>query len=213
VNLAAVGASERLAPREIGAIEPGQARTFAVSTGAARGANQVALTATAKAVCAREVSDQAAVAMRTIPALLLEAVDRTDPIRVGANTTYTITVRNQGSGADHNIAVKATLPPEMRFVRGGGASEVRADGQNLTFAPVPTLEPKADATWTVEVTGVRPGDLRFAIEMTSASLTQPVVETESTRVVGDAATDPGAEPAAPGAAPAPAPRTPVTPPR
>ena len=197
-----------------------------MSTTAGRGANQVALTATAKAVCAREVSDQATVAIRTIPALQLEAVDGTDPIRVGANTTYTITVRNEGSGPDNNITVKATLPPEMRFVRGGGASDVRAEGQNITFAPIPTLASNANATWTVEVTALRPGDTRFAMEMTSASLTQPVVETESTRVVGDAANDPGAAPAAPGApgaapapgpgaAPAPgaAPRSPAAPPR
>jgi hypothetical protein len=48
---------------------------------------------------------------------------------------------------------------------------------------VPTLAAGASATWTVEVKAVRAGDARFGIEMTSDSLTKPVDESESTRVI------------------------------
>src|SRR5204863_23711 len=123
---------ERIGDRNIGTIEAGGARAVAITSGTGRAAGEVTLTAAAEATCARPASDKGTVAIRTIPALLLEAVDNPDPVQVGTSTTYTITVKNQGSGPDANIRLAATLPPEMKFVRGGGASEIRADGQKLS---------------------------------------------------------------------------------
>jgi uncharacterized repeat protein (TIGR01451 family) len=190
VALSAIGGSERLSDRTVGTIPPGESRSFAVNIGSGRAAGNASLTASATATCAAPAQDSASVAVLTIPALRLECVDNVDPVAVGQTTTYTINVKNQGSGADNTIALKATLPPEFTFVRGGGASAVTADGQNLTFAPVATLAPAAEVNWTVEVKAARPGDARFYVEMTSASLTRPVAETESTRVSsGDAQKD------------------------
>jgi uncharacterized repeat protein (TIGR01451 family) len=173
---------ERIADRNIGAIEAGGARSVAVTSGSGRAAGEVTLTAAAEATCARPASDKGTVAVRTIPALLLECVDNPDPVQVGTNTVYTITVKNQGSGPDANVRVTATLPGELRFVRGGGASDVRAEGQNLTFAPLATLAAQQTVTWTVEAQAAAPGDVRFAVNMISDSLSQPVIETESTKL-------------------------------
>ena len=146
--------------------------------------------AAAQATCARPAQDSASVNILTIPALQLECVDGQDPVNVGQNTTYTVTVRNEGSGADNNITLKGVLPPELQFVRGGGATNVTAEGQNLTFGPVPTLANNATATWTIEVKALRAADARFYVEMTSASLSRPAAETEPTRIsTGDASRD------------------------
>lgn len=199
VRLAVAGAAEGQTTREIGVIEPGQARTFSVTTTPARASDQVTLTATAEAVCARPVNGNAAVAIRTVPALQLETVDGTDPIQVGQTTIYTITVRNEGSGPDRDVRLKATLPAELKFVRGAGASQVTADGQNLTFGPIATLAPGAAANWTVEVAAQRPGDVLFRLELQSASVQQPATETEPTKIIatgpGGAAKDQTATPA------------------
>jgi len=182
VRLSAVGGNERVADRNIGTIPPGETRSFPVNIGAARGAGNTTLTATAEATCARPAAANASVAILTIPALQLECVDGQDPVVVGQNTTYTITVRNEGSGPDTNVTLRAVLPAELQFVRGGGASNVTAEGQNLTFAPVATLAPGAVATWTVEVKALRAGDVRFYTEMNSTSLGRPAAETEPTRI-------------------------------
>lgn len=173
---------ERIADRNIGAIEPGGTRAVAITSGTGRTAGEVTLTATAEATCARPASDRATVAIRTIPALLLEAVDNPDPVQVGTNTTYTITVKNQGSGPDANLRLAATLPPELRFVRGGGASEIRADGQRLTFAPIATLAPQQVVTWTVEAQAASPGDVRFEVSAISDSISQPALKAETTKL-------------------------------
>jgi uncharacterized repeat protein (TIGR01451 family) len=193
VRLSSVGGSERLPDQTIGTLPPRESRSFQVNIGPARaGQPNASLTAAAQATCARPAQDSASVNILTIPALQLECVDGQDPVIVGQNTTYTVTVRNEGSGADNNIELKAVLPPELQFVRAGagGASNITAQGQNLTFGPVPTLASGATATWTIEVKALRPADARFYVEMNSSSLGRPAAETEPTRITtGDAARD------------------------
>lgn len=213
VKLSAVGGSERLADRPLGTLAAGETKTFAVNIGTGRAAGNASLTAAATATCARPAQESASVAVLTIPALRLECVDEPDPIVVGGTTTYKINVKNQGTGADSAIALKVTLPPELQLVKAdGGATAATADGQNLAFAPLASLAPGAEANWSVVAKAVKAGDVRFYVEMTSASLSRPVAETESTRVLtGDASKD--AQQGAPvvpqgGPGPAPAPERP-----
>jgi uncharacterized repeat protein (TIGR01451 family) len=187
VRLDAPGAAERLTDRDVGVIEAGKSKTITVSTRAGRQAGNLQLTATASATCAKQASNSASVAIRTAPALQLECVDGIDPIRVGGTTTYTITVKNEGTGPDSNVLIRATLPQEMQYVAAqkNAAADIKVDGQHLTFGPVKTLAAGATATWTIEAKALQPGDVRFGLELTSDSLTKPAVETEPTRIVGD----------------------------
>ena len=187
VRLTATGAAERSPERQLGTIEAGKSKTFTITTRSDRAANAVQLTATASATCAKQASDSASVAIRTAPALQIECVDGSDPIRVGANTTYTIAVKNEGTGPDSNVMVKAALPAELQYVgtRDKNAGDVKVDGQIVTFGPIGTLAPGAMATWTIEAKALRAGDVRFGMELTSDSLTKPAIETEPTRIVGD----------------------------
>jgi uncharacterized repeat protein (TIGR01451 family) len=187
VKLSATGAAERLTDRQLGTIEAGKSKTFTITTRADRAANTVQLTSTASATCAKQASDSASVAIRTAPALQIECVDGTDPIRVGGNTTYTITVKNEGTGADSNVTVRAALPAELQFVatRDKNAGDAKVDGQIITFGPIKTLAPGASVTWTIEAKAVGTGDVRFGMELTSDSLTKPAIETEPTRIVGE----------------------------
>lgn len=135
---------------------------------------KVTYCAEAQAVCAMEV--------KGIPAILLECVDDPDPIEVGKETTYTITVTNQGSATDTNITIECTLAPEQEFVKAGGVTEGKADGKTVKFAPLASLAPKARATWTLTAKGVRPADVRFKVQMKSDQIDTPVMETESTHI-------------------------------
>ncbi len=120
--------------------------------------------------------------VKGIPAILLECVDDPDPIEVGSDVTYTITVTNQGTETGTNIAVTCTLPAEQQFVKGGGATQPTASGQTITFAALPSLAPKAKAVFTLTVKGVGVGDVRFAVSMKSDQIAPPVTETEATRI-------------------------------
>jgi len=164
----------------IGDLAPRTSRTLQVVHQGA-GPGMVQSTATVKAICANPAVAPLATEVRGIPAVLLEVVDIADPVLVGDNETYVISVTNQGSAPATGIRITATLPPNTTFVTGSGVTGGSAQGARVTFAPLPSLASKATASWTVIVKGVSPADARFRVTMSSNELgTVPVEETEST---------------------------------
>lgn len=165
----------------LGDIAAGATREFSITVRAASAGDYVS-TVNGNASCAATASDRCSTPVEGIPAILLEVVDIEDPIEIGSNTTYVITVTNQGTAPDRNIRIVCGLPGEMSYVSGTGSTAVSNSGQRITFAPVATLAPGAQASWRVTVKANGAGDVRFATEMTSDQLTSPVNETEATRL-------------------------------
>ena len=164
----------------LGTIKPGESKKVALTlkfneVGAVRNV------ATATAYCAT-ASGSAATEVSGIAAILLECVDLSDPIEVGANVTYRITVTNQGSAIDNNIGIKCTLPDGEEFVSTAAPTKETVDGKDITFAPLENLAPKAKVTYDVTVKCTKAGDVRFGVSLTSKMLTSPVTETESTHI-------------------------------
>ncbi len=121
--------------------------------------------------------------VKGVPAILLEMWDDPDPIEVGSTTTYTIVVTNQGSIEDTNILVTAIIPAEEDYASSDGATKGKVDGKTVTFAPLPSLAPKAKATWKIVVKGNKEADVRFKVLLKSdATGTVPVEKTESTHI-------------------------------
>jgi uncharacterized repeat protein (TIGR01451 family) len=120
-----------------------------------------------------------------ISALLLEVVDIDDPVEVGADTAYEIRVTNQGSREATNVTIHALVPSELTIRGAQGPTKYRVESQEVLFDPIAKLPPRADAVYRIQVTGVAKGDVRFRARLTSDSLTEPVIEEESTKVYGD----------------------------
>ena len=89
-------------------------------------------------------------------ALLLEVVDTEDPVEVGAETSYVIVVRNQGTVAATNIRIEALVPEQMDIIRVTGATDHQKDGRRIIFQPL-TLQARTDARYLVYVRGFSPG--------------------------------------------------------
>lgn len=138
--------------------------------------------ATATATCAEAVTTSARTAIVGIGAVRLEVIDIDDPVEVGENTTYMVTVTNQGSAQDTNIHVVCTLEDTLEYVSSAGATTASIMGNTVDFAPLRTLAPKARAVWRLVVKGVRPGDVRFKVTLNTDQLVRPVEETEATHV-------------------------------
>lgn len=172
----AIGAS-----RGLGTIPPGGSATATLSVRAVSG-GPLTVNARAESECLPSAQATGRTTVQTVPALLLEVVDREDPVRVGERTSYQIVVRNQGTGADKDVRITATLPESMSFVHATGPTQGKAEGRTVTFDPVPTLGAGQAATWNVEVRAERADDARFQIDLSSQSLSKPVTETEPTRV-------------------------------
>ena len=168
---------------KLGTLKPGESKKVTLTLTATH-VGTVANAATVTAFCAKAASS-ASTEIKGIPAILLECVDLDDPVEVGNQTTYLITVTNQGSAVDTNIVMRCTLPGEEEFVSADGPTKSTVVGQVVTFDPVQRLDPKARVTYRVVIKGLRPGDVRFRATLTSDQMTSPAEETESTRIYND----------------------------
>ncbi len=162
----------------LGTIAPGASKNVSLTLRMSQ-TGTVRNVATAQAYCA---SGQGATTteVKGVPAILLECVDLADPIEVGGNETYVITVTNQGSAVGTNIVIATTLPAEQTYVSSNGPTKAKAEGKKVTFAPLASLAPKAKATYRVVVKASAAGDVRFGVQLTSDQMDSPASETEST---------------------------------
>ncbi|QDV38796.1 COG1361 family protein [Tautonia plasticadhaerens] len=120
----------------------------------------------------------------TLPALLLELVDRYDQVTVGENVDYVLTVINQGSGADNNVQLTVTLPDSLEYVSADGKTQAQNDGQAVTFQPIETLAPGEEARYEIIAKANRAGQISTNAELTSDFLQVPAREAEPTVLIG-----------------------------
>ena len=165
----------------LGTLNAGESRNVSVDL-VGRAVGNVRVSANATGACADPANTSCQVEYRGIPAILLEVVDIKDPVEVGTETTYRITVTNQGSADGRNILVKAMIPAEQEFVSATGPTSRTGSGREITFGTLSSLAPGAEATWTVTVRAIAEADARFAVELTSERFTTPIRETESTNL-------------------------------
>jgi uncharacterized repeat protein (TIGR01451 family) len=178
---AQVAAAYRKEGTDLDTIAPGESRTVTVTVRANQ-EGRVEVKATAVASCVSPVSARTTTNILTLPALRLEVIDLDDPIRVGDSVVYRVTVKNQGTGADRNVGVTATLPPELQFVTAEGPTQARAEGQTIRLGTVEVLGAGQQAVWRIEAKALRGGDVRLRVDLKSDSLTQSATETEPTRL-------------------------------
>ena len=113
--------------------------------------------------------------------MLVEVVDDPDPIQVNEQTTYSIRVTNQGSTRDINdVRVVATLPEETNPVAASGNGTV--SGKQVTFPVVATLRPKQVISYTFTAAGVKAGDSRMKVQVTTRERQNAIEEVESTTI-------------------------------
>jgi uncharacterized repeat protein (TIGR01451 family) len=138
--------------------------------------------AMAMAYCAEGVTASVDTSIQGIPAILLEVVDLSDPIEVGQDESYLITVTNQGTEADTNILINCWVEEgSMKYISSSGTTREAFANGKVTFQPVERLEPGEKASWKVIVRALKACDCRFKVTMNSDQLGRDVMETEATR--------------------------------
>lgn len=128
---------------------------------------------------------QQAVVVETQSELQFSVADVADPIEVGSETTYDIRVSNRGTRAATNVQVAIEFPAELQPVGGDGPSRVSVRGQQLIVEPLGRLAPDTEARYKIQVRGLRAGDPRIRVQLSSAESPSPVSKEESTRVYAD----------------------------
>jgi uncharacterized repeat protein (TIGR01451 family) len=120
-----------------------------------------------------------------LSAILMEVVDVDDPVEVGSETAYEIKVTNTGSKAETDLKLTCTLPPQVKLKAVQGPVKYEVAGNEVIFQSLARLAPRADVVYKVTVTAVQKGDARFKASLTTATLVEPVVKVEPTKVYAE----------------------------
>jgi len=184
-----VGASETVEASagairwDVGTLAAGQERTLEIKVSASKPAESE-IAAKASADYAEAASVAAKTRFQGVAALSLEVVDNEDPIAVGSEVIYTITVKNQGSAPARNVRVECALEDGMGLAEADGATKREGSGEpakSFAFVSLDALAPGQTATWWVKVKAQKAGDVRFRASVTSGEMERPVGETEATK--------------------------------
>ena len=166
---------------DIGSLAPGESKTYNfVLTGSQPGILKT--TSSVVAHCADPVCAQSETTLSGVAALLMEVVDVCDPIEVGQNETYIITITNQGTAIATNIQLSAMLEDNMQFVSSTGPTSAQEQANMISFGSLAQLCPGDKAVWRLNVKALAEGDTRFKAMFITDQLSREVEETEATNV-------------------------------
>ena len=166
---------------ELGTIAPGASKKVSIVL-TVPAAGEIKTAASASSKCTEPVAAMASTSVTGVPAILIEVTDQPDPIRVGSETTYLIEITNQGSAPGTNVKLVVEMEDSMQYVKATGPTPSNMDGNKISFTPIPSLAPKAKATYNVTIRGKKPADARFKAMLTSDQLGRPVEENEATTI-------------------------------
>ena len=173
----------------LGTLPPGGRRTVQVAL-RATAAGEVVNRATVASDRDPKAEAQATTVFEAATGLTLDIDKQDDPVEVGAETKYTITVVNQGAGPVTRLVVRATVPEQLEVKGATGPSAFRREGRQVIFEPI-TLQPRDEKLYEVSVKALRPGDVRFKVDLGADQLTAgPVHREESTTIYNPNLTPP-----------------------
>jgi uncharacterized repeat protein (TIGR01451 family) len=165
-------------------LPPSQTQILELTTNALRTSAKVMNSVQAVADGGVAASGQAGVEINGLPAFRIDVQDRNDPIEVGQSTSYDITIINRGTMAGSDIAITATVPPELKVVNVRGPTQPKVEGGKITFPPLATLPVGQKIVYGVDVQALKAGRAVFQVELRTPLMKEPVIQQESTTIIG-----------------------------
>lgn len=104
------------------------------------------------------------------------------PICIGDPTSYVLQLSNQGPEPDSNVKVVVRFPKEIQPVAVTGDLKGTVSGQTVTFQPAATMWPRQNINLRIDAKGKESGEGRVVVEVTSDSVSTPIIQQESTQV-------------------------------
>jgi uncharacterized repeat protein (TIGR01451 family) len=114
--------------------------------------------------------------------MTMQITDTTDPIAVGSQTTYQITITNQSAVTVHNTVLTVELPTGVSYVSATGATAPTVSGQTVTFAAVSTLGAGQSLSYSITVNANTAGDVICKATLTYAEFSLPITAEEGTTI-------------------------------
>ncbi|MGL4549806.1 MAG: hypothetical protein ACRC33_01355, partial [Gemmataceae bacterium] len=130
----------------------------------------------------REVRHTLAVLVEQTPNLTMDLTRAEDPLPPGGETTYCVRVYNPGPGEARNVQPYFDLPEHLLPVQGDGPTRWQISGQRVVFEPLANMSVRMDATFSVRVRAVRPGEGSFRASVSATGLPWAMTREVSARV-------------------------------
>jgi uncharacterized repeat protein (TIGR01451 family) len=109
--------------------------------------------------------------------LSLSAASKNNPVKVGGDSTFVITVNNTGPNPERKVALVVKVPDALQYVEGAAQNPTKVsvvDGQTIRFEPIAQLAAGEKLTFEIKLHANRAGDAAVHAEATSLSTLQPV---------------------------------------
>ncbi|MCW5558951.1 MAG: DUF11 domain-containing protein [Verrucomicrobiae bacterium] len=165
---------------ELPALAPGESRKVCATFAPRSETGSLTFAGGIRGECASPAASSCTTEIRGVPGILMEVVDETDPIQVGEEVTYQITIINQGSTEGTNLQLTCLLPPAQEFVSATGVTPGTATERTIRFEPLAILSPKQSVQWQVTIRALQRADARFRTEVITDQFDRPIIEMEST---------------------------------
>ena len=175
---------------ELGTVAPGEGVQLAVEFACDVPAETACLSALVSGSNFPDESAEACLQVKPTAGIVgIQVSDTVDPLAVGDETVYVVTVRNRGLQPLTELVVRLLVPEHLQVVTveselGEQTNAVRFRNENgvVTFAPVTNLA--GDAAWIIRLhaLAVKPGDGTFRTQYTHSRETDWVEIQETTTV-------------------------------
>jgi|GEM_PF-1983604 len=132
--------------------------------------------------------------------LALSVTDPRGPLPVGHEMVYEVTVENRGTKSAEAVEIIGSFSDGVEATSAAGGPTFEIKTGQITFAPIPVLEPGQSITLKVTAKASTPGNHVFRAELICDSIDTRIAKEESTRFFGDeprvehTAEKPGAKP-------------------
>ncbi len=163
-------------------LDPGASKTFRLRA-RANGEGKGVARATAEALAASPVSAETALAAGTggVPNLQLEVRDTVDPVKLGEEFEYVVTLRNSGAVAARDVRLEGALPSGFAAVSATGNLPFRVEDGKLVLGAATEIPAGGRLEGRIRAKATVGGKVVFALQVRHASLgAAPARSEEST---------------------------------
>jgi uncharacterized repeat protein (TIGR01451 family) len=116
------------------------------------------------------------------PGMTMQITDTVDPVAVGSQTTYEVTLKNQGEITVHNLKLVLSLPSSVSYVSASGPLTYSVSGNKVTFDGAASLSAGQSMKFYVTVKAVSAGPAICTATMTFDEFALPVSADEGTTI-------------------------------
>lgn len=172
----------------IGTLRPGARRTVQLAL-QAQAAGEVVNRAAATADGGQSVPAETKTLFEGATGLTFDLDVKDNPVDVGGQTSFIVTVLNQGTAPANKVQMAVTLPEQVQLIDAKGPTKYQQQGQQVVFEPLDALKPQAEVRYQINVKAAKEGDGKARAELRGEALgDKAVIREQGIAVFADGAT-------------------------